>query len=90
MAGIDVCAPAPGYEHSASTLNIALGVKINIGHFAAIGRRSERIILPGIETSEKEAAEYAHDLSDGTTRAKMSECKMYPQSRKACASKSGA
>ncbi|KAA1185950.1 hypothetical protein FP026_02765 [Rhizobium tropici] len=59
MAGIDVCAPAPGYEHSASTLNIALDVKINVGHFAAIGRRSEIIILPGIEIFEKGAGGHA-------------------------------
>jgi hypothetical protein len=41
LAGIDVCAPRIRYEHLALTLNIALGVKINVGYFAAIVGQSE-------------------------------------------------
>ncbi|WP_240535355.1 hypothetical protein [Rhizobium freirei] len=90
MAGIDVCAPAPGYEHSALTLNIALGVKINVGYFAATDRRSQRIISPETEVSEEGAARCADDLSGVATHAKMAGCTMHPQSRKACANRSAA
>ncbi|MGY5799960.1 hypothetical protein ACXHMN_01385 [Rhizobium sp. LEGMi12c] len=54
MAGIDICAPAPGYGLSASTLNIALSVKINIGYFAATDGRDEQIVSLGIEVAGKE------------------------------------
>ncbi|MDJ1638441.1 hypothetical protein [Rhizobium rhizogenes] len=77
------------FRHLELTLIITLGVKINVGNFAATIERDGRIISPGMKVA-KSREQVPTGLCVATTYDKIFQCMTPPQNRKACASENAA